>query len=85
MITLLVYNTSYYYFFGSLVNDKFPNLKLNVFIITGFICINKFAKRVVLINHSWISHMLKRRWGWISVYSPENGGAHIFPKKWRVW
>ena len=40
------------FFFESLVNDKFSNLKLNVFLITGFICSNKYVKQVVLINHS---------------------------------
>ena len=31
-------------FFGSLVNDKFSNFKLNVFIISGVICSNKYVK-----------------------------------------
>ena len=39
-------------FLGSLVNDPFLYLKLNVFIITGFICSNKYVKQLVLINHS---------------------------------
>ena len=50
------------YFFGSLVNGTFSNLKLNVFIITGFICNNKYVKQLVLIKHSWISPTLQRGW-----------------------
>ena len=48
-------------FFGSLVNGKFSNFKLNAFIITGIICSSKYVKEVVLINHSWISPTLQRR------------------------
>ena len=33
---------------------------LNVLIITGFICSNKYVKQVVLINDSWISPTLQR-------------------------
>ena len=51
------------YFFGSFVNDKFSNLKLNVFIITSIISSNKYLKQVVLINHIWITPTLQRRWG----------------------
>ena len=83
--TLLVYNMSYQYFFRSLVNDKFSNLKLNVFIITGFNCSNKYMKQVVLINHSWISPRYKGDGDWSSVYSPKNGGGYISPKKGRGW
>ena len=48
-------------FFGSLVNGKFSNFKLNAFIITGIICSSKYVKEVVLINHSWIYPTLQRR------------------------
>ena len=41
--------------FRDLVKDTFSNLKLDVFIITGFICSKKYVKQVVLMNHSWIS------------------------------
>ena len=50
-------------FFGILVNDTFSNLKLNFFIITGFICSNRYVKQELLINHSWISPTLQREWG----------------------
>ena len=41
----------HYYFFGSAINATFSNLKVNVFIITGFIC-SKYVKQLVLINDS---------------------------------
>ena len=41
-------------FFLSLVNEAFSNLKLIVFIITGFISGNSEVKQVVLINYDWI-------------------------------
>ena len=50
-------------FFGSLVNTTFSTLKVNVFIITGLICSNKYVKQLVLINHSFISPTLQREWG----------------------
>ena len=50
-------------FFGSLVNTTFSTLKVNVFIITGVICSNKYVKKLVLINHGFISPMLQREWG----------------------
>ena len=84
MITLLVYSMSINVFFESLVNDKFSNLKLNVFLITGFICSNKYVKQVVLINHSWSSPRHKGDWDWRPVYSPESGGGYIFPKRERL-
>ena len=52
MITLLVTFVIINNFFGSIVNDTSSNLKLNVFIITDFIC-SYYAKKLVLINHSW--------------------------------
>ena len=63
MIILLVYNMSYWIFFGSLVNHEFSNLKLNVFTITGFICSNRYRKQVVLINHSSISPHITKEMG----------------------
>ena len=50
-------------FFGILVNGTFSNLKLNFFIITGFLCSNRYVKQELLINHSWISPTLQREWG----------------------
>ena len=52
MITLLATCLIINIFFGSIVNDTFSNLKLNAFIITGFIYSNKCVKQLVLINHS---------------------------------
>ena len=60
MITLLVTYLIINIFFGSLVNDAFSNLKLNVFIIIFLIWSNKCVKQLALINHSWISPMLQR-------------------------
>ena len=37
-------------FFRSLVNTRFSNLKVNIFIINSFICSNKCVKQLVLIN-----------------------------------
>ena len=48
VVTCLIINL----FFGRLVNDPFLNLKLNVFVINGFVCSNKYVKQLVLINHS---------------------------------
>ena len=64
-------------FFVSLVNDTFSNLKLKVFIITGFICRNKYMKELVLVNHNWISPMLQRDGDWSSVYSPKKKRAYL--------
>ena len=63
MITLLVTYLIIDILFGSLVNDTFSNVKLNVFIITDCICINKYVKKVILINHNWISPIFQRGWG----------------------
>ena len=60
VVTCLIFNI----FGGSLVNEPFLNLKLNVFIITGFICSNKYVKQLVLINHS-LSRPLYMLNGWI--------------------
>ena len=49
-------------FFQSVVNNTFSNLKLIVFIFTGFICSNKEVKQVVLINYTWIFSTLHRGW-----------------------
>ena len=51
------------YFFGSLVNETFSNLKFNVFIITGSIFSNRYVKQVVFIKHSWIIPTLQKGWG----------------------
>ena len=50
------------------MNDAFSNLKLDVFIISGFICGNRYAKQVALINHK------------SSYYSTKNKGEYVFPK-----
>ena len=48
-------------FSGSLVNDTFSKLKLNIcIIIFTIICTNKYVKQVDLINHSLISPTLQR-------------------------
>ena len=71
------------FFSGSLINDKFLNLKLNVFIITGFICSTEYVNQVVLINHSWISPTLLKRWGLeFCLFSKKWGSVH-FPQKWE--
>ena len=70
------------FFFGSLVNATFSDLKVNIFVITSFICSNKYVKQLVLINHSCIPPPhYKGNEDWRSVYSPKNGGGYIFPQK----
>ena len=84
LITLLVTGLIINIFFGSLVNDKFSDLKLNIFIITGFICSKKYVKQVALINHSWISPILQRGLGLeFYLFSKKwgNGGGYIFLQK----
>ena len=49
-----------FFFFWILENSTFSNLKLILFIKTGFVTSNKEVKKVVLINHSWISPSLQR-------------------------
>ena len=50
-------------FSGSLVNDTFSKLKLNIcIIIFTIICTNKYVKQEDLINHSLISPTLQRGW-----------------------
>ena len=79
MITLLVTCLIINIFFGSLVNDTFSNLKLNVFIITGFICKNKYVKQVVLM----ISPTLQRGLGLeFCLFSTK--WVHFSPKKGEV-
>ena len=63
-------------FFGSLLNATFSDLKVNIFIITSFICSNKYVKQLVLINHSYISRTLQREW--------ELEFCLFFKKWWRV-
>ena len=68
-------------FFGSLVNATFSNLKMNIFIITSFICSNKYVKQLVLINHSCISPTLQREWGLeFCLFSKRWGRVHFSPK-----
>ena len=69
---------------GDLVNDTFSNLKLNVFIITGFICSNKYVKQKVLINHSWISLTLQSEWGLKFCFFSKKWGRVYFSKKGQV-
>ena len=65
----------------------FSNLKLYVFVITGFICSDKCIKQVVLINHSWISPMLQRGWELMRILfilqKMEEGT--YYPEKGRGW
>ena len=72
------------FFFESLVNDKFSNLKLNVFLITGFIFSNKYVKQVVLINHSWIFPTSQRRLRLEACLFSRKWGRVHFPKKGEV-
>ena len=65
----------------------YPQIWSYVFyIITGFICIEKEVKQVVLINHSWLSLTIQRGWGWSSVNSPKSwdGGKFSSQKKERL-
>ena len=72
-------------FFGSLLNDTFSNLKLNVFIITGFVCSNKYMKQIVLINHSWISPTSQRKWTpKFCLFSKNGGDSFFFQNKERL-
>ena len=72
----------WYIFFQSLVNDTFSNLKLNLFIINGFICSNKYLKQVVWINHSWISLTLQRGWEFkFCLFSKKCGRINFSPGK----
>ena len=86
MITLLVTCLIINIFFGSLVNDKFSNLKLNVCIIISIICCNKqVVKQVVLINHSLISPILQRGRGLeFCLFSKKWRRVHFSPQKGEV-
>ena len=76
MINLLVYKYVINIFSGSLVNEK-----LSVFVTTGFICITKYVKHVVLINRSWISPTVQNRWGLMfCLFSKNWGSVHILQK-----
>ena len=83
MVTLLVTCLTINIIFESFVNDTFSNLKLYVFIITGFICSNKYVKQVVLINHSWISPTLQMRTGVLFILQKIEEGT-FSPKKGKV-
>ena len=85
MITLLVTCLLINIFFGSLGSDTFSNLKLNVFVITGFICSSKYEKKVVLINHSCISRTLQKRLGLeFCLFSKNWGRVHFTLKRGEV-
>ena len=73
-------------FFGSLVIDRFLNLKLNIFIIIFIIiCSKEYVKQVVFINHSWIFPTLQRKWGLgFCIFSRKWGKVHFSPKKREV-
>ena len=70
--------------FGKLVNGKFSNLKLNIFIVTGFTCSNKYMKQAVLINHSWISPMLQRRWELEFFFFSNGNWSPVYSQKWCI-
>ena len=69
-------------------------MKFNVFIITWSIFSNKYVKRLVLINHNWISLILQKRWGsefclffkkWGRVYfSPKKGEVGKVVEEWSL-
>ena len=69
----------------SSVNDKFSNLILNVFIITGFISSNKEVKQIALINYRWISPNFTKGIGVGVLVMLQNMGVMrvIFPLKKR--
>ena len=74
-------------------------MKLNAFIITGFICSNKYIKYIymeqitnnkymkqkVLIHHSWIFPTLQRGWRFeFRLFCKKWGKANLFAKKEEV-
>ena len=65
-------------FSGSFVNDKFLNLKLNVFIIADFTCSTKYLKQISPPHY-------KRDGDWSCTYSPKNRGVFIFLKNGGDW
>ena len=84
-LTLLVIYLIIDILFESLVNDTFSNLKLNVFMITDCICSNKYVKKVILINHSWISPIFQRKWGLeFCLLFKKWGKVHFPPKRERM-
>ena len=54
-------------------------LKVNIFIITGFICSNKYVKQLVLITHS--PHITKGTGTGVLFILQKNRGGYIFPQK----
>ena len=73
------------FFFGSLVNATFSDLKVNIFVITSFICSNKYVKQLVLINHSCICPTLQRKLELaFCLFSKKWGRLHFSPKKRKV-
>ena len=74
------------FFFGSLVNETFLNLKFNVFIITGSIFGSKYVKQVVLINHSWIlPFFTKGMWIGVLFILQKMGKDTFCSKEGRGW
>ena len=63
------------------MNDTFSNLKVIIFIITGFVCSNKYVKQVVLINYSWISPTGIR----VLFFLRKMGRVRFRPKKGSGW
>ena len=79
--SLYCYHVLSLMFFGSLMNDIFSNLKVIIFIITGFVCSNKYVKQVVLINYSWISPTGIR----VLFFLRKMGRVRFRPKKGSGW
>ena len=76
----------FFLFVFILINDTFSNLKMIVFIITGFICSNKEVKHVILFYHSGISPTLQMQWGFAVMFILQNnGGGSYFPKQRKGW
>ena len=75
---------TYLIFFEHVTRNTF--LCLNVFIITCFICGNKYVKQGILINHSWISPILQQGWGLeFCLFSKKWVRVHFSPKTGRDW
>ena len=72
-------------FFGSLVNEIFPNLKLNVFIITGSIFSTKYVEQEFLIKYSWIFPTFEKGWRLeFCLFSKKWISGHFSSKKGEV-
>ena len=68
-------------FFGSLLNATFSDLKVNIFIITSFICSNKYVKQLVLIN---LPQITKGMGIGVLFILQKMGEGTFFPQK-REW